>query len=104
MRCGWPLGLWLLLAAPPAALAAEPAPAGDALVAQHCAACHQLDGIGKADPYPNLAAQKRGYLAKQLRDFRSGRRRHPLMNAVARNLSDEQIAAVAAYYAALPAR
>lgn len=64
-----------------------------------CVACHGADGIGKAPQYPNLRGQKAAYLEKQLKAYRSGERKDSAMNALAKPLSDEDIADVAAYFA-----
>ena len=64
-----------------------------------CVACHGADGIGKAQQYPNLRGQKATYLEKQLRDFRSGERDAPHMQRVARDLTDEDITELAAFFA-----
>ncbi len=74
---------------------------GQALASATCGACHGVDGQGLADDYPNLAGQKITYLMAQLRAFRDGDRANPVMSAVARPLSDQQIADVSAYYANL---
>lgn len=66
-----------------------------------CVACHGADGIGKAPQYPNLAGQKAAYLQKQLKAFRSGERTDPNMSALAKPLSDEDIARLAAYFESL---
>ena len=64
-----------------------------------CTGCHGLDGRSRDMDTPNLAGQKERYLAKALRDFRLGERRHLMMNFVAREMSDEDIINYAAYYA-----
>jgi len=64
-----------------------------------CAACHGDDGRGIAPNYPVLAGQYADYLALALRQYRSGERVHPLMSPFAANLSDADIADLAAYYA-----
>lgn len=68
-----------------------------------CLPCHGRDGIGTAPVNPNLAGQKALYLAKQLEAFRSGERRHEQMSIIAGSLSDEDIQALADWYAAQPA-
>lgn len=68
-----------------------------------CAGCHGPNGISTNPIWPNLAGQKDQYLAKTMRDYKSGQRNDPNMNALAQTLSDEEIAALATYYAALPA-
>ncbi|MFC3149679.1 c-type cytochrome [Litoribrevibacter euphylliae] len=66
-----------------------------------CAGCHGSNGIGIMDTYPNLAGQKAGYLAKQLKAFKDGTRADPIMGSMAKPLSDADIANIAAYYASL---
>jgi len=66
-----------------------------------CAACHGQNGIGIIPLYPNLAGQKREYLIAQLRAFRDGSRKNPIMSPMAVHLSDADIENVAAYLAAL---
>jgi cytochrome c553 len=65
-----------------------------------CAACHGPQGHTTAAP--PLHGQQRGYLEAQLLAFKAGRRHNDIsaqMRSVARALSDEQIASLAAYYA-----
>ncbi|MCG8466171.1 MAG: cytochrome c [Xanthomonadales bacterium] len=66
-----------------------------------CAGCHGANGISASPAWPNLAGQKEAYLAKQLKDFKSGARKDPVMAGMAAALSDEDIANLAAYYASL---
>lgn len=71
-----------------------------------CSACHGKDGRASENiaQYPALAGQHAGYLANQLRLFRAGNRGGrlaELMSAASRNLSDEDIRAVALYYSRL---
>ena len=70
--------------------------------ALQCQTCHGLDGQAKLPDGPNLAGQGEIYLAKALKDYRSGARQNEMMSLVARNLKDEDIADLAAYYAAIP--
>ncbi|UWQ22952.1 c-type cytochrome [Jannaschia sp. W003] len=74
-----------------------------------CASCHGDAATRPARAeFPALNGQHEGYLAAQLRLWRDGARgggaRSHLMTAAARDLSDGEIAALAAYYAALPPR
>jgi len=69
--------------------------------AKMCAACHGIDGIAKVADAPNLAGNGELYLARQLQAFRSGERKHPQMSVIASGLSDEDIAAVTAWYSAI---
>ena len=81
------------------ALAADPPP-GRAK-ARPCAACHGTLGVSSAPDTPHLAGQPRIYLAQQLRDFRSGKRSHEVMNVVAKALSDADIAELSEWYASI---
>ncbi|TLU64607.1 cytochrome c [Thalassotalea litorea] len=66
-----------------------------------CAACHGAKGISAVPMYPNLAGQKEAYIAKQLKDFKAGTRKDPVMAPMAMPLTDEDIANISAYYASL---
>jgi cytochrome c553 len=72
-----------------------------ATLAQRCAICHGPTGISRADS-PNLAGQYASVIYKQLHDFRSGARTNAVMSPFAVNISDQEIADLAAYYAYLP--
>jgi len=64
-----------------------------------CFACHNADGISKIPGTPHLAGQDRSYLESALRAYRDGQtRQDPTMNAMAKPLSDRDIANIAAYY------
>jgi len=94
-------GLAVVLVFAPAALAAD-MEAGKAKVATVCAACHGASGVSVSDTIPNLAAQRAGYLEAQLKALKEGTRKNPIMNAIAAQLSPEEMANVAAYFAAQP--
>lgn len=66
-----------------------------------CASCHGANGISAIPTYPNLAGQKSAYTAKQLKDFKSGARKDPTMQAMVASLSDADIENIAAYYESL---
>lgn len=66
-----------------------------------CASCHGDQGEG-ASITPRLAGLSQEYLVKQLKDFASGERINESMHYVARELQQQDIAQVAAYYASLP--
>jgi cytochrome c553 len=66
-----------------------------------CAACHGLDGRSRMPEAPNLAGQVEGYLAEQLRAFKSGERHNEQMAIITKTLSPQDIDDLAAYYASL---
>lgn len=69
-----------------------------------CAACHGEDGIARDVEVPHLAGQNERYLYNQMLAFRSGKRPHKEMRVMSRQMTNEEMAALAAYYAALPPR
>lgn len=82
------------------ARAAPDAPATLGL-AERCSACHGPSGRGSTNlSVPRLAGQNPGYMAGALKAFKAGDRVDPIMNQVARDLSESQIADVSAYFAA----
>ena len=66
-----------------------------------CQACHGLDGISKIPAGPNLAGQDEQYLVKALRDYKKGDRKNDMMSLVAPNMTEQDMADLAAYYAGI---
>ncbi|RHW16554.1 hypothetical protein D1610_15185 [Sphingomonas gilva] len=74
---------------------------------QPCAACHGLAGEGGGPANPPLAGQPAAYLAEQLAKWRRSERRNDpgnVMLGISRRLSQQEVAALAAYAATLPGR
>ncbi|WP_328230711.1 MULTISPECIES: c-type cytochrome [Lysobacter] len=66
---------------------------------QSCVSCHGAEGNAPIDPtYPRLAGQYHDYIAHSLQMYRDGDREHALMSSQAKNLNDQQIADLAAYF------
>ena len=65
---------------------------------ENCQECHGLSGVGLAPSAPKLSGQYADYLIKQLEDFQSGARKHPVMTVMAESLSDDDRADIAAWY------
>jgi cytochrome c553 len=82
--------------------AAKPDLVKGAAVANVCAACHVVEAGRGAPANPLLKAQHPEYLAKQLADFKSGKRNNPVMKGMAAPLSEADIRNVAAFYASKP--
>lgn len=89
----------------PATQAATPTP-GDANAGKGktavCAGCHGANGASLAPNFPNLAGLGEKYLLKQLRDIQSGRRTVAAMTGLLKELSPQDLADIAAYFAAQP--
>ena len=76
--------------------------AGQAKVKEVCQACHGIDGNSQVADYPKLGGQYPDYLAKALRDYKSGARKNPIMAGFAGALTQQDIENIAAYYASQP--
>jgi cytochrome c553 len=100
-------------AAPPAEwepwLAEGDAHAGEALYTQGryervqaCIACHGRNGApAGGSPFPRLGGVSADYIAKQLADFRAGRRKNDIMNGIARQMTEQDVGSVSLYLASL---
>ena len=92
------VSLLLTLGLTGVAQAAGDAEAGQGKVAV-CAACHGADGNSPAPNFPKLAGQGERYLLKQLHDIKGGKRTVLEMTGILDNLSDQDMADIAAYFA-----
>lgn len=85
---------------------ANPQVSATTLAQQVCSNCHGVTGHAVSPNFPNLAAQVEAYSVAQLNGFKSHRRQDPAgfeyMWGLSRNLTDDQIKGLAAYYAAQP--
>jgi cytochrome c553 len=111
-------GAWYATLATPAAAPARTAAASlergrtlagsgdESKKVQACANCHGPNGVGQPPNYPALAGQHAGYLTAAMAAWKSGVRKTDVsmqMPAVARKLSEQDVAALSAFYAAQPA-
>lgn len=83
------------------AMAGGDAEAGQAKAAT-CVACHGVDGNSVVPTFPKLAGLGHKYLLKQMKDIRDGRRPVALMAGQVDNMSDQDLADIAAFYDAQP--
>ena len=91
--------LFALLMVSGAAQAGGDAEAGKALAA-NCAGCHGANGEGM-DPNPAIAGIEEAEHVKMLNEYKDGTREDPMMQMFVGQLSEEDMANVAAYYATL---
>ena len=87
-----------------AGLLADPGPISigrGATLALRCTMCHGERGVSNANT-PNLAGQYPVVVYKELIDFQTGARTNAVMSPMAKNLSDQDMRDLAAYYAYLP--
>ena len=76
--------------------------AGQAKAKEICQACHGLDGNSATADYPKLAGQYPDYLAKALRDYKSGARKSPIMAGMAQGLTEKDIENISEYFYVQP--
>lgn len=93
----------LLCAGPLAAEIVGDRDAGRKISGQ-CRTCHGADGYATIPIAPHIGGESESYLRAQLTAFRDGTREHEMMTIVAANLSDQQIADLAAWYGGHGAR
>jgi len=72
--------------------------AGAAKAKEICAACHGADGNSTDPNNPKLAGQHRDYIAKALRDYKTGDRTNPIMKGFAAALTKQDIENLAAHF------
>jgi cytochrome c553 len=97
----------LAIAAVAAATTQPASAAGDAKAATRqvsmCTGCHSIPGYQASFPrvyrVPKIGGQSAAYIEAALRAYAKGERSHPTMNGIAKTLSEQQIADIAAYYA-----
>jgi len=102
-----PLRAFVTLAGLALSLAAGTAGAADTekakkIVTEVCQACHGMDGNSPLPENPKLAGQDADYLAKALRDYKSGARKNAIMSGFAAPLTTQDIDNLAAYYSSQP--
>lgn len=97
--------LLLALAAAGTAEAQSGDPQAGARLAGQCAGCHGIPGYRNAYPVyhvPKLGGQHAPYVVAALQAYKTGARAHPTMRAIAAGLSDQDMADLAAFFAAPP--
>lgn len=92
------LALSLAVAAGAPAWAGGNAEAGKAKSAT-CAGCHGPDGNSPAPSFPKLAGQHEDYMHQALKDYKSGKRKNPIMSGQVASLSDQDMQDLAAFFA-----
>jgi len=68
------------------------------LIGERCALCHGARGESSTELYPRLAGQHANYIAKQLADYQSGRRKNDTMSQMAADLAEADMKALGQYF------
>ena len=92
----------VLLNLPVHAQAASAAERGEEIVQGKCFICHGVAGESSSPVFPRLAGQNAGYVARQLADYRSGKRKSSTMQPMVEDLKPEDFQALGAYFATRP--
>jgi cytochrome c553 len=90
------LAIATLFASTVAALSASPEPPPGAAA---CSGCHPVK-VGVNTPVPRLAGRSASEIVKEMQEFRAGQRPGTVMGRLAKGFSDEEVQAIAAWYAA----
>ena len=90
-------GLTLLMALPAAVQAADLKRAEE-IVGGRCFLCHGMEGEAASALYPRLAGQHAEYIAKQLSDFKTGKRKSDTMSGMVGDLSPEEMKALGSFF------
>lgn len=70
----------------------------EAIVGERCSLCHGKGGESASPVYPRLAGQHAEYVARQLADFKSGKRNSETMKPQAEPLTPEEMVALGTYF------
>ena len=81
---------------------ADPAAGKAVAEREDCVRCHGINGVADNINQPNIAGIGKAYLYKQLRDYKDGTREHRRMNRYVRDLTDEELVDLAAWYTSQP--
>ncbi len=100
MKITNPLLSIALLLAPVLAVQAAGDPEAGKSKSAACAGCHGPDGNSPSAEFPKIAGQHASYIEKQLKDYKEGRRENAIMLGMVAGLSPQDMADLAAYYAA----
>ncbi|MCB1912002.1 MAG: c-type cytochrome [Zoogloeaceae bacterium] len=73
------------------------------IVSGRCFLCHGMEGESSTSLYPRLAGQHYQYVAKQLADFKAGRRQSDTMQSMAAELSEAEMLALGVFFEMKPA-
>ena len=82
-------------------IAAEMTTKGKIKAAAQCNVCHGANGLSQLPNAPNLAGQPEIYLVEQLKNYRNGKRANEVMSVLAKPLTDDDIANLAAWFASI---
>ncbi|WP_395688069.1 c-type cytochrome [Caenimonas koreensis] len=92
----------LLVLGPRTSHAATEADRGEEIVQGKCFICHGAGGESSSPVFPRLAGQNASYIARQLADYKSGKRKSSTMQPMVEDLSADDFKALGAFFATRP--
>ncbi len=99
IRCSWLVGVAFLLPGmlfSPVIARAQAVPLAERL--QLCGGCHNPDGNSVIPENPNLSGLDAEYMVQQLRDFKSGTRKSPVMGSIIPLVDEKEFETLAAFF------
>lgn len=72
------------------------------IVEETCSVCHGIDGESASPAFPRLAGQHAGYIERQLRDYKSGKRQSRAMSAIIENIAEADFKSLGVYFQGRP--
>jgi cytochrome c553 len=100
VRLVWAASLLALIAT--GAVAADGQARAEEIVQGKCFICHGMDGESSSPVFPRLAGQNAAYIARQLADYKAGKRVSTTMQPMVDDLAPDDFAALGQYFAARP--
>lgn len=97
-RIAWMVGALAVLPMAAAADSKAEVQRAEMIVGGRCFLCHGMEGESTSPLFPRLAGQHREYLAKQLADFKSGKRKSDTMQAQVTDLSPQDMRALGMFF------
>lgn len=95
-------GAFAMLAAVAGSAHADDAKRAEEIVQGKCFICHGADGESSSPVFPRLAGQNAAYVARQLADYKAGKRRSSTMQPMVEDLAPADFAALGSWYATRP--
>lgn len=94
------IGSWLMLGFGGAVLAADKVDLvrAEEIVSGRCFLCHGMEGEAASQVFPRLAGQHSDYIAKQLADFKSGKRKSDTMKPQSEELTPDEMRALGVFF------
>jgi sulfide dehydrogenase cytochrome subunit len=74
----------------------------ESMLANTCAGCHGTLGASAGEVMPTIGGMDKGYLVEVLTDYKTGRRPSTIMGRIMKGYGDQEISAIASFYAGQP--